>query len=151
MSNAKTVWTVPRQPAAVTAFKVTGVAISCGLFAILLARVVVSLAAGTSAWFVLPAFLLGYLLADMLSGTAHWFCDTFFEEDTPVIGQLAHRLCRYERDAEVCFGPSVVSVTLESLAPDFGGQVGRAYLSGPPEVSLIAEPPSLGDHQCSIT
>ena len=99
MSNAKTVWTVPRQPAAVTAFKVTGVAISCGLFAIL----------------------------------------------------LAHRLCRYERDAEVCFGPSVVSVTLESLAPDFGGQVRRAYLSGPPEASLIAEPPSLGDHQCSIT
>ena len=86
MSITKTVWTVPRQPAAVTAFKVTGVAISCGLFAILLARVVVSLAAGTSAWFVLPAFLLGYLLADMLSGTVHWFCDTFFEEDTPVIG-----------------------------------------------------------------
>jgi len=55
--------------------------------------------------------------------------------------QFAHRLCRYERDAEVCFGPSVVSVTLESLAPDFGGQVRRAYLSGPPEVSLIAEPP----------
>lgn len=91
MSITETVWTMPRQPAAVTAFKVTGVAISCGLFAILLARVVVSLAAGTSAWFVLPAFPLGYLLADMLSGTAHWFCDTFFEEDTPVIGQLVIR------------------------------------------------------------
>lgn len=91
MSNTNTVWTVPHQPAALTAFKVTGVAISCALFATLLTRVVLSLAAGTSAWLVLPAFLLGYLLADMLSGTAHWICDTFFEEDTPVIGRLVIR------------------------------------------------------------
>jgi hypothetical protein len=26
------------------------------------------------------------LLADVLAGAVHWFCDTFFEEDTPVIG-----------------------------------------------------------------
>ncbi len=91
MSNAETVWIVPHQPATLTAFKVTGVAISCALFATLLTRVALSLAAGTSAWLVLPAFLLGYLLADMLSGTAHWICDTFFEEDTPVIGQLVIR------------------------------------------------------------
>jgi ubiquitin-conjugating enzyme E2 variant len=84
---ANTVWTVPRQPVALTAFKVTGVAISSALFVTLLVRVVVALAAGTSAWLVLPAFFLGYLFADLISGTAHWFCDTFFAEDTPAIGK----------------------------------------------------------------
>ena len=30
---------------------------------------------------------LGYALADIISGVVHWFCDTFFHEDTPVIGR----------------------------------------------------------------
>ena len=87
IESVKTVWTVPSQPAGLTAFKVIGVAVSTLLLGALLVRIVVALAAGTSAWLVLPAFLLGYLFADMVSGTAHWFCDTFFEEDTPIIGQ----------------------------------------------------------------
>jgi plasmanylethanolamine desaturase len=29
----------------------------------------------------------GYFLADAMTGTVHWFCDTFFEETTPVIGR----------------------------------------------------------------
>ena len=28
----------------------------------------------------------GYLLADLLTGFVHWFCDTFFDETTPIIG-----------------------------------------------------------------
>ncbi len=28
----------------------------------------------------------GYLLADLLTGFVHWFCDTFFDENTPLIG-----------------------------------------------------------------
>jgi ubiquitin-conjugating enzyme E2 variant len=64
-----------------------GIIVASALFATLFARIVVALAAGTSAWLVLPALSLGYLFADLLSGTAHWFCDTFFEEDTPVIGK----------------------------------------------------------------
>jgi Lipid desaturase domain len=28
----------------------------------------------------------GYLLADLLTGFVHWFCDTFFDERTPIIG-----------------------------------------------------------------
>ncbi len=91
VESSKTVWTVPRQSAALTAFKVTGVAVSSALFVTLLARVVIAVAAGTSAWLVIPAFVLGYVFADVLSGTAHWFCDTFFEEDTPVIGELVIR------------------------------------------------------------
>ena len=34
----------------------------------------------------LTALLTVYAAADWLSGLAHWFCDTFFDEDTPVIG-----------------------------------------------------------------
>jgi hypothetical protein len=30
---------------------------------------------------------VGYILADIVSGVVHWFCDTFFHEDTPVIGR----------------------------------------------------------------
>lgn len=92
IESAKTVWTVPCQPAALTLFKAAGVAVSSVLFAVLLVRIVVALVAGGSAatllLIVLPAFLLGYLGADLLSGTAHWLCDTFFEEDTPVIGKF---------------------------------------------------------------
>ncbi len=28
----------------------------------------------------------GYLLSDLLTGLVHWFCDTFFDETTPVLG-----------------------------------------------------------------
>jgi len=31
--------------------------------------------------------LLGYVAADVVSGIVHWFCDTFFQDDTPVIGR----------------------------------------------------------------
>lgn len=31
--------------------------------------------------------VLGYLLADIVSGLVHWFCDTFFHDDTPLIGR----------------------------------------------------------------
>ena len=83
-----TAWTALRQPLALTACKVAGVVVSSVLFAILIVRIVTAVVAGTSGWLVLPAFLLGYLGADLLSGTVHWFCDTFFEEDTPVIGKI---------------------------------------------------------------
>ncbi|MBY0494002.1 MAG: fatty acid desaturase family protein [Cyanobacteria bacterium] len=28
----------------------------------------------------------GYVMADLLTGFVHWFCDTFFDETTPLIG-----------------------------------------------------------------
>jgi len=37
---------------------------------------------------LLAAALAGYLAADFLSGCAHWFCDTFFDEQTPLLGPL---------------------------------------------------------------
>lgn len=35
--------------------------------------------------------VLGYFVADIASGVVHWFCDTFFHEDTPVIGRALIR------------------------------------------------------------
>jgi hypothetical protein len=35
---------------------------------------------------VLLALPTGYLLADLLTGFVHWFCDTFFDEATPLVG-----------------------------------------------------------------
>jgi ubiquitin-conjugating enzyme E2 variant len=66
--------------------------VAVGVFAVLLAGLLGGLlreATTTWGWAaLLLALPLGYLLADFLSGCAHWFCDTFFEETTPVIGAL---------------------------------------------------------------
>jgi ubiquitin-conjugating enzyme E2 variant len=37
---------------------------------------------------VLLGAMVGYLGADLLSGSVHWFCDSFFREDTPLIGRM---------------------------------------------------------------
>jgi ubiquitin-conjugating enzyme E2 variant len=62
------------------------------VFVVLVAGLLSGLLRGaTTTWrwaALLLALPLGYLLADFLSGCAHWFCDTFFEETTPVIGAL---------------------------------------------------------------
>ena len=79
---------VPAQSRALTLLKTTGVAASSLLLALLLARSLAGLAAAPGWWLAGPAFVLGYLLADLASGTTHWFCDTFFDEDTPLIGRL---------------------------------------------------------------
>jgi ubiquitin-conjugating enzyme E2 variant len=43
-------------------------------------------------WPVLAAgLLLGYLGADLASGAVHWICDTFFSEDTPLVGPMVIR------------------------------------------------------------
>jgi ubiquitin-conjugating enzyme E2 variant len=38
-------------------------------------------------WSVLLAIPLGIVGGDLLSGVVHWFADTYFTEDTPVIGR----------------------------------------------------------------
>jgi ubiquitin-conjugating enzyme E2 variant len=76
----------PTQSAGLTAFKLAGVAVSSLLLAALAARVAFAAFAGSPWYLLAPAALLGYLCADLLSGVAHWFCDTFFDERTPIIG-----------------------------------------------------------------
>ena len=41
---------------------------------------------GDAPW-ALAAMFLGVLAADLTSGVVHWMCDTFFCEDTPVLGR----------------------------------------------------------------
>ncbi len=43
---------------------------------------------------ILVALALGVALADLLSGLVHWTCDTFFEEDTPLVGPILIRSFR---------------------------------------------------------
>jgi ubiquitin-conjugating enzyme E2 variant len=132
------VWTVPRQPTALAIFKSTGVVVSGLLLASLFVRIGITVAAGTFAWLVLPALLLGYLCADLLSGTAHWFCDTFFEENTPVIGKIViqpfrdhhvhpQRITRYrfiEQDTTNFFlmlAPLALAFWLQAPRPESAG------------------------------
>lgn len=62
---------------------VAGFTAVCGALAVRLASVpweqpqLVSMCTGA---------VLGYLAADLVSGIVHWFCDTFFHDDTPLIG-----------------------------------------------------------------
>lgn len=55
-----------------------GSAVALRLLAVLDVRTLPVAAAGA---------LAGYLAADLLSGCVHWFCDTFFDEDTPIVGR----------------------------------------------------------------
>jgi len=72
-------------------------------FSILLARLCAGLAHSIhrlhQPWRVLAAVPAAYLAADLLSGVVHWFCDTFFDEDTPLVGQLViHPFRDHHRD-----------------------------------------------------
>ena len=58
------------------------------MLVLLAVRVGVALDRGSVGWVGVPTLVLGYLLADLLSGTTHWFRNTFFDEDTPVIGPI---------------------------------------------------------------
>jgi ubiquitin-conjugating enzyme E2 variant len=79
--NARPRWTPVVEGAAVALFAL--------LAASLLGSVLRSAAGSAWGWTaLLLAAPLGYLLADFLSGCAHWLCDTFFEEQTPVLGAL---------------------------------------------------------------
>jgi ubiquitin-conjugating enzyme E2 variant len=37
------------------------------------------------------AFALGVAFADFATGAVHWFCDRFFDENTPVLGEILIR------------------------------------------------------------
>ena len=83
------VWNRSVQPLSLTLFKSSGVIVASFLLILLLRNVITALLAnGDGWWLAIPALLVGYLGADLLSGTVHWFCDTFFDETTPVLGPI---------------------------------------------------------------
>jgi len=87
--------TSARQSALLGVVKAVGLVAAAGLSAALAVRLVASIRSASGAVTLVVGSLVGYLLADLLSGTVHWFCDTFFGEETPIIGR---RLIRPFRD-----------------------------------------------------
>lgn len=47
----------------------------------------VAFVAGDDVPLLVAALVLGLLTADLLTGIVHWLCDTFFAEDTPLLGR----------------------------------------------------------------
>ncbi len=72
-------WWVPR-------IQGLGVAVFLGLAAVLAYRTLPALFGAEAAWLLVPAAAVAYLAADLGAGVVHWYCDTFFREDTPVVG-----------------------------------------------------------------
>ncbi len=66
--------------------------VSVLVFGVLLASLLVRIATAEqdlNGWLIFAlAIFPGYLFADIASGLVHWFCDTFFEEKTPLLGKL---------------------------------------------------------------
>jgi sterol desaturase/sphingolipid hydroxylase (fatty acid hydroxylase superfamily) len=53
---------------------------------------------GWQRWLLVPAMLAGLFVADLVSAVAHWFGDTFFAEDTPVLGAIVRPFRLHHRD-----------------------------------------------------
>ena len=64
----------------------SGILISAALWLVLAARAWRAVHTIGDMGIALLAFVTAYAAADWASGLAHWFCDTFFEEDTPLVG-----------------------------------------------------------------
>jgi len=64
----------------------SAIVICIGLWLQLAQRAAAATMATVDAIVCVLTILLGFLMADAASGFFHWFCDTFFEENTPVIG-----------------------------------------------------------------
>lgn len=76
----------PRQSLAFTIVKLVSFAAAGLLAAALGMRIAASIEDAFGVVIGLLGALVGYLVADFVSGTVHWFCDTFFSEDTPLLG-----------------------------------------------------------------
>lgn len=68
----------------------------CGMLA---RRLLQSTAPADLAWLLPIALGAGYLAADLCSGVVHWMADTWFREDTPLLGSVVIRAFReHHRD-----------------------------------------------------
>lgn len=74
-----------------TATKYVTIFTSSGLLALIVIQLIAAISGQLSVGILVLAFigiLVGYTTADFVTGTTHWFCDTFFSEDTPIIGKV---------------------------------------------------------------
>jgi uncharacterized protein YbdZ (MbtH family) len=77
-----------RRPKLFAVMEAAAVTVFTALMASLLYQLVTSVQSLWDAAWCLLAVPMGWLAADFASGLVHWFADSFFEEDTPVIGPL---------------------------------------------------------------
>ena len=71
---------------ALVCVEATGIAVSSALWLMLAMRAWGAVDSSSDIGLAGLALVAAYGAADWVSGLAHWFCDTFFEEDTAVIG-----------------------------------------------------------------
>jgi ubiquitin-conjugating enzyme E2 variant len=78
----------PKRPSWQVATEAAGLVVAPILLVALATRAIPDNAGALG--FVLLAFgtAAGIVVADLLSGLAHWACDTFLEEDTPLVGPM---------------------------------------------------------------
>jgi ubiquitin-conjugating enzyme E2 variant len=88
---------------------------------------------------VLAMLATGYVMADLLTGFVHWFCDTFFEETTPIIGpHVIASFREHHRDPLLMTRHGLLELTGSSfrgLAPVLGAYL---WLGGPAPVWVDA-------------
>jgi len=77
---------VSRRTQGAALLDLTAVAVVLVVLAVLTARLWSAVQTPAHAALMLAIIAAGYLLADLLTGLVHWFCDTFFDEATPLIG-----------------------------------------------------------------
>lgn len=87
VASAVSLPSIGGQSPAMTAFKGLGLVVAVGLDVVLALRLAGAVRVATDVAWLAGGGLLGYLAADLMSGTVHWFCDTFFSEETPLIGR----------------------------------------------------------------
>ena len=112
-------------------------------FSILLARLCAGLAHSSHRlhrpWWLLAAVPSAYLAADLLSGVVHWFCDTFFDEDTPLVGQLViHPFRDHHRDPLALTRHGFLEVSGNSCLALLPVLVPMALLRGTPSSATSA-------------
>lgn len=74
------------------------VAIVTAGLAVLVYRTWRDSASGADSIAVAAMLTAGYVMSDLLTGFVHWFCDTFFDETTPIIGGLIAPFREHHRD-----------------------------------------------------
>jgi ubiquitin-conjugating enzyme E2 variant len=113
------------RPKAIIALEAVAFTAFAVLVLTLLYRLIGSLETAWDAALCLLAVPLGWLAADFTSGLVHWFADSFFEEDTPLIGPVFIQSFReHHRDPQAMARHTFLELTGNSalvLLPVAGG------------------------------
>jgi ubiquitin-conjugating enzyme E2 variant len=89
----------PPRAIALTALDACSVAVFAALVGALVQRLIEAPWSPGGVLVLCACAVVGYAAADLMSGVIHWFGDTFFAEDTPVIGSaFIHPFREHHRD-----------------------------------------------------